>query len=92
MYFVIAGITSARAAASRKPLALAIAPSTRNPPKIVASTSGTSTIAKTFDPTGQLLSAQAGGRFFGFFGAAGTFGLPGGAAATGGAGRVNMVT
>jgi hypothetical protein len=94
MYFVIAGITSARAAASRKPLALAIALSTRSPPKIVASTSGTSTIAKTFDPTGQLLSAQAGGRFF-FFGAAtaaGAFGPPGGTAATGGAGRVNMVT
>ena len=69
MYFVIAGITSARAAASRRPLALAIAPSTRNPPKIVANTSGTSTIARTFERTGQLLSAQAGGRFAGLLGA-----------------------
>ena len=69
MYFVIAGTTSARAAASRRSLALAIAFSTRSPPKIVANTSGTSTIARTFDPTGQLLGAQARGRFAGLVGA-----------------------
>src|SRR6202035_3006309 len=98
MYFVIAGITSARAAASRRLLALAIPPSTRNPPKIVASTSGTSTIARTFDPTGQLLSAHARGRFAGLLGAPGawaaaeTFGASGAVAAPGGVGRANMVT
>ncbi|BBZ37705.1 hypothetical protein MCNS_07680 [Mycobacterium conspicuum] len=81
---MIAGITSARVAASRRPLALAIAFSTRSPPKIVASTSGTTTIARTFDPTGQLLSAQGRGRFAGLSGGA--------AAAAGAAGPANIVT
>ena len=63
MYLVIGGSKSARAAASRRPLEFAIAPLTRSAPKIDASISGTSTIARTFHRTGQLLGDQAGGRF-----------------------------
>ncbi|ORV83333.1 hypothetical protein AWC11_22220 [Mycobacterium interjectum] len=47
MYLVIAGSTSARAAASLRPPALAIASLMRSPPKAVAKISGTSTIART---------------------------------------------
>ena len=68
MYLVIAGSTSARAAATRRPLALAIAPWMRSTPNTVANTSGTSTIAKTFQRTGQLLGDQAGGRLTARFG------------------------
>ena len=92
MYCVIAGSTSVRAAASRRPAELVIASLTRRAPNAVASNSGTSTIAKTFQRTGQLLSDQAGGRLACAAGAAGTSENSGGAAPTGGVGRVNMVT
>ena len=92
MYFVITGTTSARVAASRRPAELAIAPWMRSTPKTVANTSGTSTIASTFQPTGQLLSDQAGGRLAGA-GVGGAIGCgPGASASAGAAGRVNMVT
>ncbi len=69
-----------------------MAPLMRSTPKTVANISGTSTIASTFQPTGQLLSDQDGGRLAG---PAST--LPTGAgsatsASAGLAGRVNMVT
>ena len=64
----------------------------RNPPKTVAKTSGTSTIAKTLERTGQLLSDQVRGRLAADAPAAGTSVDSGGAASTALAGRANMVT
>src|SRR5271154_5347391 len=62
MYLVMAGTTSARSAANRRPCASVSAPAIRNPPKTIASTKGTATIATTFQRTGQLRSDQGGGR------------------------------
>jgi hypothetical protein len=89
---VIVGNTSARAAASRRPAELAITPWTLKAPKADANISGTSTIAKTFHPTGQLLSDQAGGRFAGSAPLAGSPVNAGGTASTWLVGRVNIVT
>ncbi|GAB4709728.1 hypothetical protein MOKP122_39050 [Mycobacterium avium subsp. hominissuis] len=91
MYLVIAGTTSARAAASRRPAALAIAPWMRSTPNTVASISGTRTMASTFHRTGQLLSDHAGGRLAGTAPPPSGAG-PGASAAAGSAGRLNMVT
>jgi hypothetical protein len=92
MYLVTAGNTSVRAAASRRPLELAIVPWTRSAPNTVVNANGTSTIARTFQRTGQLLGDQAGGRFAGSSPVAEAEGNSGGTASTGWAGRVNMVT
>ncbi|OBH90553.1 hypothetical protein A5680_18715 [Mycobacterium sp. E2989] len=91
MYLVTTGTRSARAAASRRPPEFAIAPWIRSAPNAVASTSGTSTIARTFHRTGQLLSDQAGGRLAGA-GSAWTCGDSDRTASAAWAGRANMVT
>lgn len=91
MYLVITGTTSARVAASFRRAALSIAVWMRSTPKTVTKISGTSTIASTFQPTGQLLSDQAGGRLA----AASAPGTGAGGAASASAapaGRANMVT
>ncbi|BBX39986.1 hypothetical protein MSIM_14370 [Mycobacterium simiae] len=82
---------SARAAANRKPLELAIASLTRSPPNSPAKISGTSTMARTFHRTGQLLGDQAGGRFAVAPELPGAAAISVGAASTGPAGRLNMV-
>lgn len=95
MYLVITGTTSARVAASFRRAALSIAVWMRSTPKTVTKISGTSTIASTFQPTGQLLSDQAGGRLAApavWLVAPGT-GAGGAASASAApAGRANMVT
>jgi hypothetical protein len=64
----------------------------RSTPKTDANTSGTSTIASTFHPTGQLLNDQVGGRLAGTTPAP-SFGAGSMTSASAGlAGRVNMVT
>ncbi len=90
MYLVMAGMTSARASASRRPLELAIPPWIRNPPNTIASSSGTTAMATTFHPTGQLPNDQAGGRLGGADSAPLATGAPG-AASTGVVGRANIV-
>ena len=62
MYLVMAGTTSARSAANRRSCASVTAPAIRNPPKTIASTKGTATIATTFHRTGQLRNDHEAGR------------------------------
>jgi hypothetical protein len=71
---------------------LAIASSTRKAPNVVASTSGSKAIAKTFHRTGQLRSDHARGRLGGGGAAGGAGAKSGGTAATAVAGRANIVT
>jgi hypothetical protein len=63
MYLVMAGTTSARSAANRRSCASVSAFEIRNPPKTIASTKGTATMATTFHRTGQFRSDRDDGRF-----------------------------